>query len=145
MKKVFKDKPLSEITLRRFEKPENDDLKQLSRKFLISVGLLQAGDGRDIIGEIFHEFIASAKNKEYLPIDLIIDKFKDFDGGTPNNIRRHILRLKEMGLVERTDFGYRLKEFLSLKELFKKEIINGIIEPSIIRIIDYCEKIDHLK
>ncbi len=144
MKKVFKDKPLNEITLRRFEKPADEGLKELSRKFLISIGLLQTGDGRDIISEIFYEFILSAKNTEYLPIDLIIEKFKELDGGTPNNIRRHLLRLKDSGLVERTEYGYRIKEFMPLKELFKKEIINGIIEPSINRIIDYTQKIDEL-
>lgn len=144
MKKVFKDRPLEEITLRRFEKPNNEDLKELSRKFLISIGLLQTGDGRDIIGEIFYEFIASSKNEEYLPIDLIIDKFKKLNGGTPNNIRRHIKRLKDAGLIERTDWGYRIIEFLPLSELFKK-IIKDSIEPSINRIIEYCSIIDGIK
>ena len=88
--------------------------------------------------------MASSKNTEYLPIDLIINKFKDFDGGTPNNIRRHILRLKDFGLIERTEYGYRVKEFMPLEELFKKEIISGIIEPSINRIIEYSRKIDEL-
>jgi len=145
MKKVFKDNPLSEITIRKFEKPGDENLKELSRKFLISTGLLQTGDGRDIISEIFYEFLTSSKNKEYLPIDLIIKKFSGYGGGTPNNIRRHILRLKDCGLIERTDFGYRIKEFSDLKELFKKEIISEIIEPSISRIMEYCEKIDRLK
>ncbi|MDD2678744.1 MAG: hypothetical protein PHT91_02485 [Candidatus Nanoarchaeia archaeon] len=145
MKKVFKDKPLSEVTLRRFEKPSNEDLKELSRKFLISVGLLQTGDGRDIIGELFYKFLCASKNEEYLPIDLIIEKFRDFNGGTPNNIRRHIKRLKECGLIERTDYGYRLKEFMNLKDLFLRETVKGIIEPSISRVLEYCEKIDEIK
>lgn len=145
MKKVFNDKPLSEITLRRFEKPNDENLNELSRKFLISTGLLQTGDGRDIINEIFYEFVICAKNKEYLPIDLIINKFKEHEGGTPNNIRRHIMRLKDYGLVERTDFGYRIKEFMPLRELFKQEVIKEFIEPSINRILEYCDKIDNLK
>jgi len=145
MKKVFKDNPLSEITLRRFEKPSDENLKELCRKFLISIGLLQTGDGRDIISEIFYEVVISAKNKEYLPIDLIIKKFKDLNGGTPNNIRRHILRLKDYGLIERTDYGYRMPEFMNLKDLFKKEIIKEFIEASVNRIIEYCEKIDEIK
>jgi DNA-binding transcriptional ArsR family regulator len=144
MKKVFNDKPLNEITLRRFEKPSDENLKELCRKFLISTGLLQTGDGRDIISEIFFNFIVSAKNKEYLPINLIIKQFKEFDGGTPNNLRRHLLRLKEHGLIERTDYGYRLPEFMDLKDLFKKEIIKELIEPSVNRIIEYCEKIDEI-
>jgi DNA-binding transcriptional ArsR family regulator len=145
MKKVFNDKPLCEVTLRRFEKPGDENLKELCRKFLISIGLLQTGDGRDIISEIFYSFVACAKNNEYLPIDLIIRKFNDLDGGTPNNIRRHILRLKEYGLIERTDYGYRLTEFMGLKELFKQGIIKEFVEPSVNRIIEYCEKIDGIK
>jgi len=145
MKKVFKDKPLSEITLRRFEKPGNENLKELSRKFLISTGLLQTGDGRDIISEIFYELVLASKNKEYMPIELIIEKFGVLNGGTPNNIRRHIKRLKDCGLIERTEYGYKLIEFMPLTEIFKKELINNLIEPSINRILEYCEKIDQLK
>jgi DNA-binding transcriptional ArsR family regulator len=144
MKKVFKDKPLDEITLRRFEKPSNEDLKELSRKFLMSIGLLQTGDGRDIISEIFYEFVVSAKNHEYLPVELIIEKFSDFHGGTSSNIRRHLRRLKEAGLVERTFSGYRIIEFMPITELLKKKIIPQLIEPSINRVIEYCSAIDSI-
>jgi DNA-binding transcriptional ArsR family regulator len=142
VKKVFNDKPLGEITIRRFEKPSNEDLRELSRKFLISIGLLQTGDGRDIISEIFYEFIISSKNHEYLPIDLIIEKFKDYNGGTSSNIRRHLRRLKDSELIERTEYGYRIVEFMPIKELFNSKIIKNMIEPAINRIIEYSEKID---
>ena len=144
MKRVFKDTPLDEITLRRFEKPTNEDLKELSRKFLISIGLLQSGDSRDIISELFYNFLIASKRQEFLEADDIINKFKSVDGGTPSNIRRHLRRLKDLNLVERTAYGYRIKEFLPLSELFNEQVINQVIMPSLNRINDYAKKIDDL-
>ncbi len=144
MRKVFKDIPLDEIKLRRFEKPSSTNLKELSRKFLISIGLLQPGDGRDIISNIFYDFIVAAKNKEYIEINDLIKKYSNFDGGTPNNIRRHIKRLKDMKLIERTTYGYRITEFMPLKELFNELLIDRYIMPILNRIDEYADLIDKI-
>ena len=66
MGKVFKDKPISEITLRRFERPFNEDKVSLIRKFCISLGLLQTGDSRDVIVDILKLFLESSKNRKTL-------------------------------------------------------------------------------
>ncbi len=49
MSKISKDIPLSEITLRRYEKPSKLSERELVRKICLSVGLLQPGDSRDVI------------------------------------------------------------------------------------------------
>ena len=48
----MKDIPLSEITLRKYEKPSNLERRELVRKICLSLGLLQLGDSRDIIVDI---------------------------------------------------------------------------------------------
>ena len=48
----MKDIPLSEITLRKYEKPANLEKRELIRKICLSLGLLQLGDSRDVIVDI---------------------------------------------------------------------------------------------
>ena len=60
----MKDIPLSEITLRKYEKPNNLEKRELVRKICLSLGLLQLGDSRDIIVDILMVLIESNKNKE---------------------------------------------------------------------------------
>ena len=43
-KTISKDLPLSEITLRRYEKPYATNKRELTRKLCLSLGLLQPGD-----------------------------------------------------------------------------------------------------
>ena len=56
----MKDIPLSEITLRKYEKPYEASSRELTRKLCLSIGLLQPGDSRDVIVDVF-EFLL--KNK----------------------------------------------------------------------------------
>ena len=53
---ISKDAPLAEITLRRYEKPYEMSKRELLRKICLSIGLLQAGDSRDVIVDILHSF-----------------------------------------------------------------------------------------
>ncbi|VVB75483.1 Uncharacterised protein [Candidatus Tiddalikarchaeum anstoanum] len=144
-KRVFKDTPINEITLRRFEKPTSDDALTLVRKLAISIGLLQPGDSRDIVSELLYLFVNSAKKKEFVTIEKVMDNFKDKDGGTPNNVRRQLRRLKELNIIERTSYGYRIKEFMPLTAIFKEYIMKYNIEPCIERIQEYCNLIDNVK
>ena len=60
----MKDIPLSEITLRKYEKPENLEKRELIRKICLSLGLLQLADSRDIIVDVLMVLIDSNKTKE---------------------------------------------------------------------------------
>ena len=60
----MKDIPLSEITLRKYEKPVGLEKRELVRKICLSLGLLQLGDSRDIIVDILIVLIDANKNKE---------------------------------------------------------------------------------
>ena len=142
MRKSFHDTPVIEFSLRKFEKPSGD-FKDLLRKFSISIGLLQPGDSRDIIVDLLSLFIKAAKVKRCLPIEYVYKHVLDLGkkGVSQSNTRRHILRLKEMDFLEKTPDGYRLREWLSIEELFK-EFIKYNALPTIDRISEYASLID---
>ncbi len=134
---VFKEKPLNNITLRRFEKP-GENFEENLRKFCISIGLLQPGDSRDIIVDVLKELLKAKREKKLLSLDEIkIEKA----GSSAPNLRRHVRRLIDAGIVERINGKYRIKEFMNLGELME-EIVKYQIEPTIKRIKEYAEKID---
>lgn len=61
---IVKDVPLSEITLRRYEKPYEMPRRELIRKLCLSIGLLQPGDSRDVIVDVLQVLLDfKSKNK----------------------------------------------------------------------------------
>ena len=60
-KTISKEIPLSEITLRKYEKPSKLSDRELVRKLCLSIGLLQPGDSRDVIVDILHVLLKSKK------------------------------------------------------------------------------------
>ncbi len=134
---VFKEKPLNNIILRRFEKP-SENFNENLRRFCISIGLLQPGDSRDIIVDILKIFLNAKKEKKLLSIeDIKIEK----KGCSSPNLRRQVRRLVDAGIVERIEGKYRIKEFMDLKEIID-EMVKYQIEPTIERIKEYAAKID---
>jgi len=97
---MVKDIPLSEITLRRYEKPYDSPKRELVRKVCLSLGLLQPGDSRDIIVDILLVLEESRKSKIRLSSFEIRDKvqssrkesFQDEKGLAESNIRRQLKR-----------------------------------------------------
>jgi predicted transcriptional regulator len=137
--KVYKETPISEITLRKFEKPhETGD--NLIRKFCISLGLLQPGDSRDTIIEVIKILLNNRKNKALMNSDQIHKLLQKEIASS--NIRRHLNRLEKIGIIERLPEGYRIREWMNLKEIMDEHIKKFIIDPSFDRIKEYAEKID---
>ena len=62
----MKDIPLSEITLRKYEKPSGLEKRELVRKICLSLGLLQLGDSRDVIVDILMVLIDANRGREKL-------------------------------------------------------------------------------
>ena len=65
------DTPLSEITLRRYEKPYNLKRRDLVRKLTLGMGLLNPGDSRDVIVDILCILLDARKNKIKLSSETI--------------------------------------------------------------------------
>ncbi len=134
-----RDLPLNEITLRKYESPKGMDKKELCRKFLLSLGLLQPGESRDIIADIFYLI---ARTSSELSIEIIAKNLNGKAGASEPNIRRQIRRLKEMKLIEKHANGYRLVENGLIEESIKNYVVPFIVSPSTERILEYARELD---
>ena len=142
---MARDLPLSEITLRRYEKPYSSSKRELVKKVCLSLGLLQPGDSRDIIVDVLLVLEDSRKEKRELTSFEIIDKIKlsrkehslEEKGFAESNIRRQLKRLRDLMLVDKKNNLYRLSEFESLSNLFTAKIENFLIPQTIERVREY--------
>jgi len=149
MHTISRDIPLSELTLRKYEKPENLTGRPLVRKLCLSLGLLQPGDSRDIIVDILYLLIKSKKQLSSKEIEtLVIKERKSLNlkllGITPPNIRRQLKRLRDIFLVEKTRNNYRITENLSLTEIYNEKIEKFLFSSIASRIKEYTAKVDQI-
>ncbi|NQU78148.1 hypothetical protein HQ545_00090 [Candidatus Woesearchaeota archaeon] len=148
--KISKDTPISEITLRRYEKPYDLDKRELVRKLCLSSGLLQPGDSRDIIVDILYVMLSAKKNTNFLSSDdvrnLVIALRKERNlplvGVAASNIRRQIKRLRDIFLVEKVRNRYRITEFDNVSVIFDEKIGQYLLASTMDRVRDYCKKVD---
>ncbi|MBI4738780.1 hypothetical protein HY772_04405 [Candidatus Woesearchaeota archaeon] len=150
MLKISKDTPISEITLRRYEKPSNLNKRELVRKLCLSSGLLQPGDSRDIIVDILHVLLDARKENQQLNServrDLVIELRKQhglpLHGVASSNIRRQIKRLRDLFLVEKVRNSYRITEFDDVSVIFREKIEQYMLASMLDRVREYYKKID---
>lgn len=146
----MKDLPLSEITLRKYEKPVALEKRELVRKICLSFGLLQLGDSRDIIVDILMILIEANKKKEKISseeirkrVEVIRKQYSlDDKGLAESNIRRQLKRLTDMMLIDKHDNNYYLIEHQSLKEIFEKNIEKFVLPQIIERIKEYLGEVE---
>ena len=147
---MVKDLPLSEITLRKYEKPYDTTKRELVKKVCLSLGLLQPGDSRDILVDIFLVLEDSRKKKEWLSSFAIRDKVEllrkenslEVKGLAESNIRRKLKRLRDSMLVDKQENQYRISEFAPLSELFEAKVEKFLVPQTIERIKEYLAKLD---
>ena len=147
MKSVSTDTPLSEITLRKYEKPTNLSKRDLTRKLCLSIGLLQPGDSRDIVVDILNVLILN-KDKELNSDEIrtnVIDLRKQnnlqIKGVAASNIRRQLRRLRSLFLVEKIKNNYRITEFETLINTFEEKIEQFYLKSILDRVKEYFEAI----
>lgn len=149
-RQVSKETPLSEITLRKYEKPYSLTKRDLVKKLCLSFGLLQPGDSRDVMVDVLQSLLTAHKNKVELTseevresvISLRTQYNLPMQGIAASNIRRQLLRLRDAFMVEKTLNKYRIAEFAKFSEIYEQKIksyhLNSILE----RIKLYTEEID---
>ncbi|MBR9700107.1 hypothetical protein GOV09_06630 [Candidatus Woesearchaeota archaeon] len=150
MSKISKDTPLSEITLRRYEKPGSLQRRGLVRKLCLSLGVLQPGDSRDVIVDILDVLLHSSQQKKFIKAEdiekKVIEQRKRHNlsslGTASSNIRRQIRRLRDIFLVEKVKNEYRISEFSSLKEVLEEKIMKYYVASISERIYEYCDRLD---
>lgn len=147
---MVRERALSQVTLRKYEKPKNLDEREISKRLCLSYGLLQPGDSRDVVVDILMCFIENNAIKNHVSIkeveDYVYQKREkaglEINGITPSNILRQIRRIKNLGLIEKLPQGYRIKEFMPLKQLFYEHFMPYIVQPIIERIGEFSGKAD---
>jgi len=147
---MVKDSPLSEIILRKYERPYNLEKRQLVRKICLSLGLLQLGDGRDVIVDILMVLIDAGKVRRKLSSEEIGELVKkvreennlELKGLAESNVRRQLKRLRDLMIIEKQQNVYFLSEFESPSKIFESRINKFLIEPTVERIGEYLGELD---
>jgi len=147
---MVRDVPLSEITLRKYEKPYDSSRRELVRKVCLSLGLLQPGDSRDVIVDILLALENARKERKELSsieIQSLVSKIRkenslDEKGLAESNIRRQLKRLRDLMFVDKKNNLYKLSEFEPLSEIFKNKIEEFLIPQTINRIKEYLDKLE---
>ena len=143
--KVSKDIPLSEITLRKYETPSDLEQRELIKKLCLSIGLLQPGDSRDVIVDVFLSIIQNkeldSKQVEEEAINLRKKYNLELRGIASSNIRRQLKRLKDLFLIENVNNKYRITENESLLKIFEEKIEAYYLKSIIERIKEYLAQI----
>lgn len=143
----MKDTPLAEITLRKYERPFDLERRELIKKLCLSLGLLQPGDSRDVIVDVFQVIIDSEKPLSAEDIvEAVMRNRENYHlvqlGVAGSNIRRQIRRLKELFLVEKAGNTYRITENASLLEIFEEKIEKFYLRTIVDRVKEYLAAIN---
>lgn len=148
--RVIKDTPLSEVTLRRYEKPTKISDRELVKKFCLSVGLLQPGDSRDVIVDILDVLLHAKQEKKLLSSEEVTQKVLDYRkksklaliGVANSNVRRQMRRLRDLFLVEKVKNKYRITEFDSLLNSFNEKTEKFLLLSILERVKEYARVLD---
>lgn len=144
--KISRDTALAEITLRKYEKP-NTSGRELVRKLCLSTGLLQPGDSRDVVVDVFYVLLSERKDLTSVEVERQVKKVREeaglaLLGVAPSNIRRQLLRLRDIFFVEKKGNYYRVNENESLSTLFADKIESFLLDSTIKRVKEYIKAID---
>ena len=148
--KKKKENPILEITLRRYERPYDLTPRSLVKRMILSIGLLQPGDSRDIIVDIMYVLLEAQKTKTLLSskeieeraIKLRKKENLSMKGIASSNIRRQVKRLRDILLVEKIKTKYRISEFAKISEIFSEKIEQYMIPIITNRIKEYFKIVE---
>ncbi|MBU1975083.1 MAG: hypothetical protein KKG59_01625 [Nanoarchaeota archaeon] len=148
MGKISKDTPLAEITLRKYEPPGVQG-RELVRKLCLSLGLLQPGDSRDVIVDVFQIILEEKTELSAKQIEekVIVNRKKhnlQLLGIASSNIRRQILRLRDIFLIEKIQNNYRLNENQKLSVIFSEQIESYYLNSILKRVKDYIKEVEKM-
>lgn len=147
MHAVSREVPLAELTLRKYEKPHALKDRFLVKKLCLSMGLLQPGDSRDVVVDVFHSLLCSktplsAREVESAVINLRQQGQLSLNGVASSNIRRQLKRLKSLFFVERVGNSYRISENAPLHQIFEEKIEQFHLKLITERVKEYLKKLD---
>jgi hypothetical protein len=146
--KISIDTPLAELTLRKYERPGAGTTKRdLVRKLCLSLGLLQPGDSRDIIVDVLFVILEAERELTSTEVEKrVVQRRKEQKlellGIAPSNIRRQLLRLRDLFIVEKVKNNYRVRENASLKTIFEESIEKYYLDSIVNRVKEFVASAD---
>ena len=149
-KTISKDTPFSELTLRKYEKPVNLSERELIRKLCLSIGLLQPGDSRDVIVDIFYVINKERKDLSASQIEKMVIEYRKQQnmpmvGIAGSNVRRQLKRLRDIFLIEKNGTNYRITENMRLHEIYDEKIEKFYLNSISARVKEYFIAADQWK
>ncbi len=146
-KKISKDIPLSEITLRRYEKPYKMTRRESTRMLCLSIGLLQPGDSRDVVVDVLQSIMDASNRKKLITSEDVQKKVIAYrkknklpvNGVAASNIRRQMKRLKDLQIIEKIKNEYRVAEYEALDVIFEERIKKYYLSQILSRVKEYCK------
>lgn len=139
MRRNIRDIPIQEITLRKYEIPTALDDRELARKFLLSIGMLQPGDSRDIIVDVYCEVLRKHKSDSGTTLENIEKALEGKAGASSPNIRRQLRRLMAIKLVVKQDDKFVVSDGGAISDLVSNYLDMFVIRPTVERIKQYAE------
>ncbi len=148
-KTVIREIPLTEITLRRYEKPFLLEGRALIKKFCLCLGLLQPGDSRDVVVDVFHVLLQAKGPLFASEIEERVTEERQKHnlaalGITGSNVRRQLRRLQELHVIERKTKQYAVTENLPISEIISERTIKHYLQPILERVHEYSRRIEDL-
>lgn len=143
----MREKSLSEITLRRYERPSKElSDRDLIKRICLSLGLLNPGDSRDAIVDTLYVLNSAEKPLTSRTIMKQAIEFRkknklSVSGLTYTNVCRQLRRLRSLMLVEMNSDAYQIAEKEQLLTLFNERIIPFYVENITVRIQDYLTEL----
>src|SRR3989344_4085698 len=146
-KTISRDFPISELTLRRYEKPSSSNKREIVRKFCLSLGLLQPGDSRDVIVDILQVLLDARDkrlmmNSEDVKQETINYRKKaklQLKGIASSNVRRQLKRLRDIHIAEKVKNDYRITEFEDIASLVDEKIEKFLLQNILKRVKEYSK------
>ena len=142
-----KDTPLAELTLRKYERPYKLKGRDLATKICLSLGLLQPGDSRDVVVDVFYALLLHEKLTAIQIEDEVIALRKKhklaMQGIAASNLRRQLRRLRELFLVEKIGTEYRINERETLSNIYKEKIEQFLLRSITERLSEYFAAADN--
>lgn len=145
--RISKDSPLAELTLRKYEKPYEMSRRDLIRKVCLSTGLLQPGDSRDVIVDIFQILLEKRKGLTSDEVQEEVIRLRKeaklpLNGIAPSNIRRQLKRLRDLYFVEKVKNAYQISENEQLSILFTEKIEKFYLPAILARVKEYLKALE---
>ena len=144
--KAAKETPLAEITLRKYERPFDLERREVFKKICLSLGLLQPGDSRDVIVDVFQVIVDNKEISSEDIVDKVVKNRKKYKleqlGIAPSNIRRQVKRLKDLFLIEKSGNVYRVTEGVPLVEVFEEKVEKFLLRSILDRVKEYLRVLE---